>query len=674
MSQMKTALNIEPIIRAKLNIFREQYSLSKLDNPTLFEYFVNHNVLMPHSPEIFSINTDLLESVSCGTGEDMGIDGIAIKYNSNFVTSKDEIDDFKTSYGRDSVEFFFIQSKYRKKLTTNEFLKFLSGIEDFFKSEIKYPKNEVISDYHKLKEYLYSEDMLYYWENNPKICVYFTTLNLDKSNNHLVAMKSAFVEDMSKTKLFSQISVNFLDSRDIKRQVDENTNIFTVALETIDQMPLGEVNDVQESTIVLCEATEYLKVLTTDDGLIRKNIFTDNVRDFQGETDVNSEILGTIKERPNEFVLLNNGITIVCDKATSSNRKLVLKNPQIVNGCQTSNMLHQASIKKIDLSNTNVSIKVISTKSSEITNRIVRGTNKQNIVLDEVFEITKPFHKELEEYVNSVSSDYEEKFMKIYYERRSKQYEGNAKIKHTQRFNLKVLTQEFVGIFLLKPHQSYRHESKLLEIYKNQIFVENQSYYPYFVVALLRLIVDEAFRERLVESKYRKFKTHLMLIMIVNLEGVPSNINILKEIEEYSARLLKSLHSKKKSFILLQESVVHFDNLVNKFIIQKGERFRNSVKTSEDFTNLILNSSTDEELKLDYSNKVFRGTVLKVTLDKNGYTYGFISRTPGNIFFHSNSNRGLNFSNLLYQDVTYEVQRDSISSKETAINIKVVKK
>ena len=38
-------------------------------------------------------------------------------------------------------------------------------------------------------------------------------------------------------------------------------------------------------------------------------------------------MLQTIGEKPQQFVLMNNGITIVCSKAISSNRKVTITNP-----------------------------------------------------------------------------------------------------------------------------------------------------------------------------------------------------------------------------------------------------------------------------------------------------------------------------------------------------------
>jgi len=136
----------------------------------------------------------------------------------------------------------------------------------------------------------------------------------------------------------------------------------------------------------------------TEDGVLRRALFNDNVRDFQGMNSINEEILETLQNEPEKFSLLNNGITIVCRNFRINNRRAFLQDPQIVNGCQTSSLIYTASNWGIDLSDAGVLTKVISTDEEDITNEIVRGANRQNIVLDEAFEATRRFHKELEEF------------------------------------------------------------------------------------------------------------------------------------------------------------------------------------------------------------------------------------------------------------------------------------
>src|SRR5262245_20124360 len=76
----------------------------------------------------------------------------------------------------------------------------------------------------------------------------------------------------------------------------------------------------------------------------RRRLFARNIRGFLGRaSDVNRSIEETLKDEPQNFWYFNNGVTIICDDAkesgTAGRKRLQIRNPQIINGQQTSNML-----------------------------------------------------------------------------------------------------------------------------------------------------------------------------------------------------------------------------------------------------------------------------------------------------------------------------------------------
>lgn len=93
---------------------------------------------------------------------------------------------------------------------------------------------------------------------------------------------------------------------------------------------------------------------------IEKNypIFDMNIREYLGNKGVNKKIYETLldpEDRKN-FFYYNNGITMICDKMSSVetrsfgnniNAAFNVKNPQIVNGCQTVNSIYEA-LKNVD--------------------------------------------------------------------------------------------------------------------------------------------------------------------------------------------------------------------------------------------------------------------------------------------------------------------------------------
>jgi hypothetical protein len=112
-------------------------------------------------------------------------------------------------------------------------------------------------------------------------------------------------------------------------------------------------------------------------------IFQKNIRGYLGQDkSVNQAITKTLDDYPDQFVYLNNGITILChqaeEKGSKGKHELYLQRPQIVNGQQTTRVLHShANALKASVL---VRVIVADTDVAALTSKIVTGTNAQNPV------------------------------------------------------------------------------------------------------------------------------------------------------------------------------------------------------------------------------------------------------------------------------------------------------
>jgi len=122
-----------------------------------------------------------------------------------------------------------------------------------------------------------------------------------------------------------------------------------------------------------------------------RRLFIENIRSFLGTSEVNDEIITTIKTEPANFIYFNNGITILCEsikkKPISGSDKSLgafeCQGMSIVNGAQTLGSIGSLSeITTIDLSNIKVFVKFISLEGSPegFGHRITIATNTQNKV------------------------------------------------------------------------------------------------------------------------------------------------------------------------------------------------------------------------------------------------------------------------------------------------------
>lgn len=666
-------MNVEPIINAKFKRFREKMELTNIADGVAFEQFVNHTILTAHQPDAFNGDNELFEKVNVGGTKDMGIDGIAIKLNGLFIRDIDEARDLTKRLPRISIEFIFIQSKYKSNFDKGEFNNFSDGVREFLSEKQKQPVSDEIKELIKIKEFLISENAVFKWDDNPSVRLYYVVMGKWHNSQHQLALADTFKEDILALNTYKEPLIHFVDHDGFKSILDSNENNFEVSINSIDTMPLTSVDLVDNSCVLLCYASELKKILTTPDGLIRKSLFDDNVRDYQGDNNINTEISNTIQTEPQKFALLNNGITIVCEKYTPSNRQITLRNPQIVNGCQTSHVIfHNASDNDV-LSKVPIVIKLISTNDSEITNQIVRGTNRQNIVYDEAFEATKKFHKDLEDFINALSPEYE----KFYYERRSKQYDHNPSISHFQKLNLRIIIQSFIGMFVNEPHISHRHESKLLELYSNLVFQDFQSKLPYFTSALAFYKLEKLFRANAIDKKsFYAFRTHLLMIFREITGGARPNINVEKIANEHSQLVLSYLKDEDKCRQKFVEASEIFEQARQHWVnVLKRDQFR--IKDNKDFTDLLLSrirkSTTVTTDLVEDENYRYKGPIVKIFKDRFGTYCGFIGRNPNNIFFHSSSAKGIDLFGKVGHLVTYKVTTNPKNGQLIATDIDLEK-
>ena len=124
---------------------------------------------------------------------------------------------------------------------------------------------------------------------------------------------------------------------------------------------------------------------------VGRKLFARNIRGFLGTSkDINKQIARSLEKEPEYFWYYNNGITIVCDNAEQIGRAgrdvLRVENPQVINGQQTTRVLHsQAAVSK----RAGVLVKVIRVPRDtngnaghfdELISNIVAATNSQNYI------------------------------------------------------------------------------------------------------------------------------------------------------------------------------------------------------------------------------------------------------------------------------------------------------
>lgn len=189
-------------------------------------------------------------------------------------------------------------------------------------------------------------------------------------------------------------------------QIGTIYNTFITAVEPKPEriaLPLKE-NEyfIKEAPVASIIATVKAK----DIAQIRKdygtNIHRSNVRYFIGKNRINEGISNTVKDsdQNKKFWYFNNGLSIVCDSFKVEDHKLILEGMQIVNGCQTTEVLKNNMGHLND--EVEILVRVIELQDPSLSSKITEYTNTQNpttprdLMSNE--DIQEKLHKEFRRY------------------------------------------------------------------------------------------------------------------------------------------------------------------------------------------------------------------------------------------------------------------------------------
>ncbi len=234
------------------------------------------------------------------------------------------------------------------------------------------------------------------------------------------------------------------------------------------ELPVANSLNAANGIVALASLSDFNSFLRDDDGLVRQTIFESNVRDSQGNTEVNKEIQKTLndKESP-DFWWLNNGITVLASKAQINGNVLTISDPQIVNGLQTSTQLGLFfdDSDSDDEDKRNVMLKVISLEDEETRDKIIKATNSQNAVAPATLRATDKVQRDIEANLKNAG---------LFYDRRKNFYKNEGK-PAAKIVSIPLMAQSLMTVLLSRPNDARARPSSLIKddgVYR-QLFSED---------------------------------------------------------------------------------------------------------------------------------------------------------------------------------------------------------
>lgn len=493
---------MDRITRTLLEDFVTENELEQLNEYKQFEYFVNYVIVSE-----LHRNTFELDSLDTGDGGDGAIDGLAIIINGKLITDVQELEDIVDESKYLDCEIAFIQSKMSSKFEGSEIGSFIFGVKDFIADEPQLVHNEKMEKQKEIWEAVIGKSS-YMINRRPNCKLYYATTGKWVNDQNLKAVISSGSQEIEDSGLFDDVFFESYGASELQKLYHKTRNKFASTVIFQNRITLPDIDGVKEAYLGIIPFKEFLKLIQ-DNNESMNNIFYDNVRDFQGDNEVNGKIMRTLKERKFDlFCVLNNGVTLVASSLTPAGNKFTLRDYQVVNGCQTSHVLHKSkNISGID--RVNVPVKVIVTEDEDIKNQITLATNSQTEVKPEQLASLTTFQKQLELYYGSMRGKVE---VALYYERRSQQYHATPGIKKTQIISIPIQIKTFASAFLNAPHLVSGYYGTIAKRFQGKIFESNHKYAPYYSSALCYYRIEGLFRTGSIDTKYKKLRFHMIML------------------------------------------------------------------------------------------------------------------------------------------------------------------
>lgn len=492
---------MDKITGSLLSTFVEQNELVFKDESTQFEHFVNYSIASKQFRGSFE-----LEDLHSGSGGDCAIDGIFIIVNGRFINDCDELNDIVNTSSYLDADIHFIQSKTTSSFSGADIGSFIHGVKDFLSDQPQLVQNAKIQIIKQVWEGIILKSS-YMVNRRPHCKLFYVCTGKWVEDQNLKAIISSGEKELDSIGLFESVKLEPLGAIELQKLYHETKNKLSATITFQNRVTLPDIRGVSEAYLGVIPFAEYLKLIQDDNETIH-SIFDDNVRDFQGNNAVNRKIKQTLESKEFDlFCVLNNGVTIVSSSITPAGNRFTIRDYQVVNGCQTSHVLHECrGLEGIE--QVFVPIKIIVTENEDIKTNITLATNSQTEVKTEQLEALSVFQKRLELYFNA-----EKTSTPLYYERRSQQYNSNVGIKRTQIISIPIQIKSFASMFLNSPHLVTGYYGTIVKRFSDKMFNEEHKYAPYYLSALTYFKIEQLFRLGDLKSANKKARFHIMFLV-----------------------------------------------------------------------------------------------------------------------------------------------------------------
>lgn len=482
-------------------------------------------------------------------------------------------------FDEDNREFWFVQGKgitqfnhSRYQFPENDIKITIAGLEFLLTGDYKGKITPLIETY--VDEFHQAER-----EASCKKNLVFLTLKTEPPSSNTI---SRFKQD------HRNIEVSFFDFKKLKSYYEKD---FLPSLASapdqvrlhVGGLPISERKKGIDSVVLSCSGKDLAEIY--EDNKIR--IFQKNVRYYLGHKprSINEKMKNTAEGNESTlFWYYNNGITFVVSDYSIPERgdTLLLNDPQIINGAQTTYALYESYKKGSLKEDVEVLVRVIKSKDKNFTEKITLYSNSQNPIRLRDLQSNDTIQVVIQ---NALKSTYQ-----YFYERKRGEFdasypaEPSRKREFGENYKAKIISNEnaaesFLAIYLNRPSNSKKEKSRFYITdnggFYDRIFDENDPILPeklLFSWLLLRFIINKK-KEYINGAKKAKGEEAADL---QKLDFIPhSEFFIASLFKDFLSNAGKDI-SKKEDLISLKESILRQEQIIESAyskIVEKLQEF-----------------------------------------------------------------------------------------------------
>jgi len=415
-----------------------------LSDSESFELFALEQLLKD-----YDLSPDELMAGRVGGGNDGGIDGFLSFVDDELLDEDSDLDSVKRS---PEFTLYVVQARSVQSFQETVFDRVSTTVRDILDLE-KEPADlqEAYSQRLIERAVIFRRALVALAPRHPRGTAVFALVTKGSTANihPNVAARAEGLKSTFNELLNCRAEVTFLGARELLESARRQPS-YTLNLRFIES-PVS----VENSYIVLANLRDYFNFITDETGALRKYIFEWNVRDYQGNVEVNRDIQRTLAEGgAPEFWWLNNGVTVLASEASITGKVIALDDVQVVNGLQTSvEIYHYIKGEPQPEEKRSLLCRIIVTRDEATRDRVIKATNFQTAVSAASLKATDQIQRDIESYFST---------KRWYYDRR-KNYYKNLGRPADRIVSIPYLAQAVMAIGLSEPDNSRARPTSLMK-------------------------------------------------------------------------------------------------------------------------------------------------------------------------------------------------------------------